>query len=319
MMKQRAALRQPLYERMNALPNVRSAAVSAFGLMGSIEHTCFLSTTGRPAQPGDYARRVHISERYFETIGTPILAGRGIMESDRANSPNVVVLSQTAARAVFGGANPVGRLVSTGKTFESKDALKVVGVAQDVRFANPREPFGFVLYVPLTQDPAPVTAVLVRTASDPVRVASAVRGAFREVDPTLLVGAIQPLGASVEAQLSNEKLLALTAVGVYGVIAYSVQRRTQEIGMSGAWRRTRRGVAHDYGMSDCWFSRVLWWAARAFGATRALRSVLFGFDAGDYSLLLAAAGVLFLIAGAAGYLPARRAARLDPMSALRQG
>jgi hypothetical protein len=121
-------------------------------------------------------------------------------------------------------------LVRPGKTFESKDALEVVGVAQDVRFANPREPSGFVLYVPLTQDPAPVTAVVVRTGSDPARMASAVRGAFREVDPTPLVGVIQPLGAIVEGQLSNEKLLALlstcfgvlalalTAVGVYGVI-----------------------------------------------------------------------------------------------------
>ena len=169
--------------------------------MGSLEHTGSLSTAGRPAQPGDYTRRVHISERYFETIGTPILAGRGITEADHGNAPNVVVLSQTAARALFGGANPLGRFVSTGKTFESKDALQVVGVAQDVRFANPREPFGFVLYVPLTQDPAPVTAVLVRTAGDPVRVASAVRGAFHEVDPTLLVGAIQPLGAKVEGSL----------------------------------------------------------------------------------------------------------------------
>jgi predicted permease len=333
MMKQRAALRQPLYERMNALPHVRSAAVSAFGLMGSLQHTCFLSTAGRPAQPGDYTRRVHVSERYFETIGTPILAGRGITEADRANSPNVVVLSQTAARTLFGGANAVGRFVSTGKTFESKDALEVVGVAQDVRFANPREPFGFVLYVPLTQDPAPVTAVVVRTASDPARVASAVRGAFREVDPTLLVGAIQPLGASVEGHLSNEKLLALlstcfgvlalalTAVGVYGVIAYTVQRRTQEIGIRLALGAERAAVSRmimcDVGLLV--LAGTVLGAAGALVATRALRTVLFEFAASDYSLLVVAACVLFAIAGAAGYLPARRAARLDPMSALRQG
>jgi predicted permease len=301
--------------------------------MGSLQHTCFLSTAGRPAQPGDYTRRVHVSERYFETIGTPILAGRGITEADRANSPNVVVLSQTAARTLFGGANAVGRFVSTGKTFESKDALEVVGVAQDVRFANPREPFGFVLYVPLSQDPAPVTAVVVRTASDPARVASAVRGAFREVDPTLLVGAIQPLGASVEGHLSNEKLLALlstcfgvlalalTAVGVYGVIAYTVQRRTQEIGIRLALGAERAAVSRmimcDVGLLV--LAGTVLGAAGALGATRALRTVLFEFAASDYSLLVVAACVLFAIAGAAGYLPARRAARLDPMSALRQG
>jgi predicted permease len=326
-------LRQPLYDRMNALPDVRSAAVSAFGLMGSLEHTCSLSTPERPSQPGDYTRRVHVSGRYFETIGTPILAGRGIAEADRGSAPNVVVLSQTAARVVFGGTNPLGRFVSTNKTFESKDALQVVGVAQDVRFANPREPFGFVLYVPLTQDPAPVTAVLVRTAGDPARVASAVRGAFHEVDSTLLVGAIQPLGAKVEGSLSNEKLLAvlsacfgilalaLTAVGVYGVIGYTVQRRTQEIGIRLALGAERAAVSRmimrDVGLLVV--AGTLLGAAGAFGAARALRSVLFEFAAADYSLLLAAAGLLFVIAAAAGYLPARRAARVDPMHALRQG
>jgi predicted permease len=333
MMKQRAALRQPLYERMNALPQVHSAAVCAFGLMGSIQHTGFLSTAERPAQTGDYTRLVHVSEGYFETIGTSILAGRGITQADRAGSPNVVVLSQTAARTLFGWADPVGRFVSTGKTFESKDALRVVGVAQDVRFANPREPYGFVLYVPLTQNPAPVTAVLVRAAGDPARVTSAVRSAFREVDPTLLVGAIQPLGAKVEGQLSNEKLLAvlsacfgvlalaLTAVGVYGVIAYAVQRRTQEIGIRLALGAERAAVSRlimrDVGLLV--LAGTLLGAVGAFGATRALRAVIFEFGANDYSLLLAAACVLCVIAAGAGYLPARRAARLDPMNALRQG
>ena len=332
-MKQRAALRQPLYERMNALPQVRSAAVSAFGLMGSLQHTCSLSTAGRPAQPGDYTRRVHVSERYFETIGTPILAGRGITEADRANSPNVVVLSQTAARTLFGGANPVGRFVSTNKTFESKDALEVVGVAQDVRFANPREPFGFVLYVPLTQDPAPVTAVVVRTAADPR--AWRPRCAAHSVKwiPRYWWAPYSRSARSVEGQLSNEKLLALlsacfgvlalalTAVGVYGVIAYTVQRRTQEIGIRLALGAERAAVSRmimcDVGLLV--LAGTVLGAAGALGATRALRTVLFEFAASDYSLLVVAACVLFAIAGAAGYLPARRAARLDPMSALREG
>jgi predicted lysophospholipase L1 biosynthesis ABC-type transport system permease subunit len=209
----------------------------------------------------------------------------------------------------------------------------VVGVAQDVRFANPREPFGFVLYVPLTQNPAPITAVLVRAAGDPMRLASAVRSAFHEVDPTLLVGAIQPLGAKVEVQLSNEKLLALlsacfgalalslTAVGVYGVIAYTVQRRTQEIGIRLALGAERAAVSRmimrDVGLLV--LAGTLLGAVGAFAATRAIRAVLFVFGANDYSLLLVAGCVLCVTAAGAGYLPARRAARLDPMDALRQG
>ncbi len=332
MMKQRAALRQPLYERMNAIPNVRSAAVSAFGVMDSTVHTCSISTAERPEQPGDFTRRVHVSPRYFETIGTRILAGRGITEEDRADSPGVVVLGQNAARTLFGGADPIGRFVSTGKVFESKDALQVIGVAHDVRFFNPRDPFGFVLYVPLTQDPAPVTAVVVRGGSDPARLAGAVRGAFHEVDPSLLVGAIRPLADSVEAQLSNEKLLALlsacfgvlalglTAVGVYGVIAYAVQRRTQEIGIRLALGAERGAVSRmmmrDVGLLA--IAGTVLGAGGAIAATRLLRTMLFAFGAADYTLLAGAAGVLFAIAAAAGYVPARRAARMDPMSALRQ-
>ncbi len=329
MMKQRTALREPLYLRMNAIPGVRSAAISAFGVLDSVVHTCSLSIPERPAQAGDLTRRVHISPRYFETIGTLILAGRGITETDRAGSPGVVVLGQTAARTLFGDANPIGRFVSTARSFEAKDALQVVGVAADVRFSSPRDPFGFVIYVPLTQDPAPVTAVFVRAASGRAHLAPAVRAAFHEVDPTLLVGAIHPLAESVEAQLGNEKLLALlsacfgvlalalTAVGVYGVIAYAVQRRTQEIGIRLALGAERGAV-----------SRMMMWdvavlaaegtllgAAGAIAATRALRTMLFA--PANYALLIAAAALLFLIAAAAGYLPARRAARLDPVQTLR--
>ncbi len=332
MMKQRTALRQPLYERMNAIPNVRSAAVTAFGVMDSIVYTCSLSTAERPEQRGDFTRLVHVSPRYFETIGTRILAGRGITEEDRADSPRVVVLSQNAARTVFGGADPIGRFVSTGKSFESKDALQVVGVAHDVRFYNPRDPYGFVLYVPFTQHPAPVTAVVVRGGSDPARLAGAVREAFHEVDPSLFVGAIRPLADSVEAQLSNEKLLALlsacfgvlalglTAVGVYGVIAYAVQRRTQEIGIRLALGADRAAVSRmmmrDVGLLA--LAGTVLGAAGAVAATRALRTMLFAFGTADYTLLAAAAAVLVAIAAAAGYVPARRAARMDPMTALRQ-
>jgi predicted permease len=332
MIRHNTALRQPLYDRMNAIPGIRSAAVDSFGVMDGTVYTCFLSTPERPLQPGDYTRRVHVSARYFETIGTPIISGRGITEADRADSPKVVVLNQTAARAVFGRANPIGRFISDNKVFESKNALQVIGVAQDVRFFNPRDPYGFVLYVPLAQSPMPVTAVLVRAANDPARLASAVRAAFHEVDPAVFVGTIHPLNERVEAQLGNEKLLAilstcfgllalsLTAVGVYGVIAYAVQRRTQEIGIRLALGAERAAISRMMmrDVARLAFAGTLLGAAGAITAARALRTMLFAFASADYSLLLVASALLLLIAAAAGYLPARRAARLDPMNALRQ-
>ena len=147
-----------------------------------------------------------------------------------------------------------------------------------------------------------------------------------------MVGAIRPLADSVEAQLSNEKLLALlsacfgvlalglTAVGVYGVIAYAVQRRTQEIGIRLALGAERAAVSRmmmrDVGLLA--LAGTVLGAAGAIAATRALRTMLFGFGTADYTLLAGAAAVLVAFAAAAGYLPARRAAAMDPMSALRQ-
>lgn len=152
------------------------------------------------------------------------------------------------------------------------------------------------------------------------------------MDPTLLVGAIQPLGDNVEGQLSNDKLLALlsvcfgvlalglTAVGVYGLIAYAVQRRTQEIGIRLALGAERGAVSRmmlrDVAVLS--LAGVAVGAAGAVAATRAMRNQLFAFDSVDYSLLAAAAVLLLAIAAAAGYFPARRAARLNPMNALRQ-
>ncbi|MEO8369556.1 MAG: ABC transporter permease [Candidatus Solibacter sp.] len=336
-MTRRTALRQPLYERMNAIPGVRSAALSAFGMLSSMVHSCNLSTAERPTQRDDFTRMVHVSAGYFETAGTRILAGRGISDADRAADPKIVVIGRTAARALFGNGNALGRLISTGRTFETKDALLVVGVAQDVRFSNPRDPYGFVLYVPMTQNPAPVTTVLVRAGlgaqgQGGPGLAGGIRAAFHEVDSTLLVGAIHPLGESVEAHLGNEKLLALlslcfgvlalalTAVGVYSVIAYAAQRRTQEIGIRLALGAARRAVSWMM-LRDVAALALAGTALGAVGAmavTRGLRGMLFAFQASAYWWLVSAGAILLVIALAAGYIPARRAARLDPMSALRQ-
>ena len=244
------------------------------------------------------------------------------------------MLSQTAARTLFGGANPIGRFVSTGKIFESKDALQVVGVAptsassiRAIRSASSSTSRS-------TQDPAPVTAVAGSRrfrSRAPGRRPSAPRST--KSTPRLLVGAIRPLDEIVEAKLSNEKLLALlsacfgvlalalTAVGVYGVIAYAVQRRTQEIGIRLALGAERAAVARMM-MRDVALLAVRGHscsAPRARSRPRAPCAPCSSpFAPADYSLLAAAAALLFLIAAAAGYLPARRAARLDPMDALRQ-
>lgn len=327
-----AALRQPLYDRMNALPGVRSAAIGGFGPMGGWQHTGPVSAPERPARDGDSTRVVHVSPRYFETMGIRMVAGRGITEEDRAGAPKVVVLSETAARALFGGANPVGRLVTQGRQFDAKSTLQVVGVAHDVRFGSPRDPYGVLLYVPMAQIQAPVTEVLVRASGDPALLVGTVRAALHDPATDLPIGDIRLLSETIDSKLANERMLALvsacfgalalalTCVGVYGVISYAVERRTQEIGIRLALGASR-GAVSGMLMRDVALlvaaSAVLG-GAGAVAMTRAIRTMLFGFGPNDYSMLLAVALLLTVVAAAAGYLPARRAARLDPMDALRQ-
>lgn len=332
MMARYAALSEPLYDRINRLPGVRSAAFSGFGPMGGDQHTGPLSSPERPSRKSDNNRIVHVSGRYFETMGIRIVAGRGIGEGDRADAPKALVLSETAARQIFGGANPVGRLVTQATRFDAQNAWQVVGVAADVRFANPGEPFGFLIYVPMAQAPAPITAVILRTGGDPALATGNLRAALHELDPEMAVGAIRPLSDTIDTQLGHERLLAmlatcfgllaltLTSVGVYGVISYAVERRTQEIGIRvalGASRDQVTGVLmKEVGLLVA-ISAALG-GAGAVAVTRGMRTMLFGFGAHDFGLVLAAALLPIGIASLAGFLPARRAARLDPMAALRE-
>jgi predicted permease len=332
MMARYAALSQPLSDRMNQLPGVRSAALAGFGLMGGDQHTGPLASAARPAQRDDNTRIVHVSPQYFETMGIRMVAGREITADDRAGAPKVAVLSETAARKMFGGANPVGRMVTQGDRYNSQNAIEVVGVARDVRFANPGDPFGFLVYLPMAQSPAPITAVVVRTTGDPALIAANVQAALHVVDPGIAIAAIRPLTDAIDAKLSHERLLALlatsfgllaltlTSVGVYGVISYAVERRTREIGIRLALGATRTQVSgallKEVGILVS--ASAALGGAGAVAMTRALRSMLFGFGPADYSLLLAVALFLVVVASLAGFLPARRAARLDPMEALRE-
>lgn len=320
-----------LYDRLNALAGVRAAALSAFGPMAGIQHTVTISLPDRPYRDTDYTRFVHITPHYFEAMGVRIVAGRGITADDRAGAPKVAVLSQTAARTLFGAADPVGQTISGGRTFDARSTLRVVGVAHDVRFL-PRDPYGVLVYVPFTQEPAPATEALVETAGDPAALSGAVRAAIREIDPGLPVGEIRSLAEQVDQNLSHEKMtaalsacfgmvaLALTCIGVYGVVSYAVKGRTREIGVRIALGARRRQVALALVKDIAWPAGAsLFVGAAASVALRpAIRSQLFGIAPRDISMLAGSAALIVCIAGLAAYLPARRAAQLDPMQALRE-
>ena len=322
----------PLLDRLNHLPGVVSAALCAFGPLGNSTATGPLSTPDHPSKAANDVLIVPVSPGYFETMGIRILRGRGISDAERAGSHNVAVLGETEARRLFGSADPVGRLVSASPTFKDEDAVEVVGVARDIRFSGPHSGAAALYYVPLAQAHVPVTSIAVRTAGDPDRAASAVRRVLREMAPGREIAKIEPVAETVEGQLVNDYLLAfstsgfsllalaLTALGIYGVIAYAMVGRTREIGIRLALGAPRisvaRMVAREY------FPLVGASAAVgvvvAVGTARLARGMVFGVAPNDYLTLAGAAAVLAVVAVLAGWLPARRASRMDPIVALRE-
>lgn len=323
---------QPLYERLNSLPGVVSAAVIGFGPLGNATSTGTLSTPERPSAAENDMLEVHVSPRYFETLGTPILRGRAIAESDRAGSPPVVVLGQTAARRLFGSTDPVGGLVSPNQHYAAKEVLQVIGVARDIRFSGPHDTSDALFYVPLAQSPAPITSIAVRTAGNNAAAVAAIRTALHEIAPSREIARIEPVEDTIDDALGTDYLLAfssggfsllamaLTALGVYGVVAYSIAGRTREIGIRLALGATSTRIGRMVAREYAWLVAVsaTVGAAGAVAGAHFLRGTLFGVGPNDYAALLPAVGVLGAVTALAAWLPVWRATRVDPTKALRE-
>lgn len=275
-------------------------------------------------QPQAFIRVV--SDGYFEAAGIPLRLGRKLTERDRGSSERVVVINETLARTLWPGQNPLGQMIATD------GGRRVVGVVADVRHAALEKASGPEMYLPMRQtaDYAAMQLV-VRTVLPPDSLAAGLRTALRPIDPDLPVREFVTFQDLVDRVVSPRRFLVLmlagfagfalilASLGIYAVISYSVSQRAQEIGIRMALGASAAGLQgqvllHTFGLAAIGLALGMA-ASRVLSNT--LGSLLFGVTSGDPATYLGVGAVLIVVAAVAGYIPARRASRIDPMLALR--
>ncbi|MCI0567426.1 MAG: ABC transporter permease [Acidobacteria bacterium] len=338
---QQVEFMQQVLQRVRALPGVLAAGMTTnIPMQRGVTLDSVFEVEGRPpADPSNVPITAHrlVTPGYMQTLGVSLLKGRMLDESDRAGSLPVAVVSEEFVRESWPGEDPIGKRVRRVRTGEKGPWMTVVGVVAEVK----EDRFWFridrpVWYLPYAQQtfPLPVSIPLnlvVRTAGDPSLVAKAVREAVHSTDPSQPVAGAMPMVESLSDVLITERFsavvmgalaglgLLLAALGLYGVMAYTVSLRTGEIGLRmalGARPRDVFGLVLGRGIALALGGLAVGLGA-AWALTRLLSSTLYQVDATDPAIFLAVALALGAIALLACYLPARRAARVDPMIALR--
>ncbi len=326
-----------LLSKLNATPGVKSASMSRLQLLSGY---CDLHVANRGSSDSSSSQTKvscnSMGPRFFGTMGIPFLLGRDFSQADNAGSQKVAIISESTARSYFDGVNPVGQEIAfNDETF--KDRLLIVGVVKDIRSSlrqeqSQRSPRA--VYVPFAQAPGEMRgqAVLeIRTAANPNDVIASVRPQVESEDKGLPLVSLQTQREAIEDNLGNDRSLAiltstfgvlaltLTAMGLYGSIAYGVARRTREIGIRMALGASREAVLtrlmREAGILVS--SGLLIGFAASFVVTRAISSQLYGVSATDPATFLAVIALMSVVALAAAYVPARRAMGVDPVVALR--
>jgi putative ABC transport system permease protein len=324
-----------LVTRVKSLPGVRAAsAVIPLPLSGDLFRISF-ETEGRPMAKGDLpsADFFAIGDGYFKTLGVSILKGRNFNERDGEKAPGVIIVNQAFVRKFFPNEDPLGKRIKPGiSTGETQPVMReIVGVVSDVRNRNLSSQLREGYFVPMEQIPINQMTLVVRTTNDPHSLITAVQNEVHSMDKELPVYNVKTMdeyiSATVAAPRFNTTLLAifatvalvLTIVGLYGVMSYSVAQRTNEIGI----RMALGAQTHDVLrlIVSQGFKMVLLGLAiglvGAFALMRVIASLLFGVTTKDPLTFIAVAALLAFVALLACYLPARRAARIDPLDALR--
>ncbi len=331
----RTALFQRVSDRVNALPGVQAGTLSGQPLLANnMDDSCYVPT-GRPAGAGQIHTFVNtVGPQFFETFGIPIIAGRSIGSHDSQNAPQVAVMNQRLAKEMFNGENPIGKTLTGCGAPAGTKSIEIVGISADAKYNSIREDPPATLYLPYLQSHeegvGPITFEL-KTAASMASIVTEVRQAVRSVDKDLPLLDIRSQTQQIDATLTQERVFAsltaafgilaliLASIGIYGIMAYTVSQRTNEIGIRMALG-ARAGqvlsmVLRETSLLAC--IGVCAGIAAAYGLTRLIASMLYGLNPTDPLTFAGAALLLLVVAMIAGLTPARGAGRVDPMQALR--
>ncbi|HEV2150656.1 MAG TPA: ABC transporter permease [Longimicrobiaceae bacterium] len=333
---QRNQFVQRALESLGEIPGVSRAAASSYLPLGENPTASAFSVEGRsPASEQDVTRAIlhRVSPGFLEAMGIPLLEGRTLSAADHADAPGVAVVSEAFARQYWPGTSPIGKRVKRGAYDSDKPWLTVVGVVGNVRDSELASEVGPAWYLPYTQHKFTDMTFVLETRGDPTEVLSPVRRAIAAIDPALPVYNASTLRERVASFSARERFtsvamgilaligVVLGAVGVYSVVAYSIARRTQEIGIRSAVGARQGQIV----------GLVLGWTLRltlaglivgvigAMAVNRLLESVMVGLGRVNLASVVATSAIFLLVSLAAGLVPALRASRVDPIVALRPG
>lgn len=327
-----AALLRQVLERMSTLPGVTSAALTRTTLLSGSTSTNSMWTFGQTSQAPaeDNMYMMDVSPTFFSTMGIVLQVGRVCSAHDDKVAPKVAILNEAAARKLFPDGSVVGRRI--GGSFEQSGQFEIIGVVRDTKYASVRDPGPPTMYRCLLQSPVRSANVVLRTQGDPFSMTAAVRAAMRDIDPTLPIQKFTTQTEQISQRFAQERLFAtaysafgalalvLACIGLFGLMSYNVSRRTNEIGIRMALGAQRGAVVRmvmGESLMLVAIGIVIGLGAAAW-ASRFVKNVVFGLSPTDALTIGAAVMLIAGVSAVAGYLPARRASKVEPMTALHQ-
>jgi predicted permease len=336
---------QRVIDRMEQMPGVKSASVARMAVLTGANRVTTVNVEGRPdsgnrsqseggglaATRGQEALANVVGPGFFETLGIPILKGRDFNNQDVEGRPQVAIVSETLVKEFFPGEDALGKRFSTANSSANGPWIEIVGIAKDSKYRSLSEAPAAVVYVPLAQQHETGVTLYVRAAGSPAQLVAQVRREIQAIEPNLPVPNIQTMNETIGASLYAPRMgamlltvfgglaLLLAALGVYGVLAFSISRRTREIGIRMALGADRRRVFALVIREGMWLVGIGLAIGLGAGlyASESIKRFLFDVSTRDAATFTSVPLVLAAVALLACYLPARRAMKVDPMVALR--